>query len=536
MAQESPAVMGRTSVRGRLTYVDLGRTAAFLLPWEQDPWGRLRPPFSQELLRMSMELAASARDLRVGDWMRSGWTDFSFQVDNRLVGGVSPAPLGETKQFLYNKWALYRARSGLRQLNPVGRVLSAMRQRQQSDTGKALVMIHPAPGGRFVVALGFPSTGARFYDWFSNFRFASENGIHQGFLQLSRQFEENAQRIEFPETARELGLEKLTLAQIFSEARNHNSRFRLWLSGHSQGAAVMQVLSHLLIQETGVLPENLVGYGFASPTVMMGAAVGDPAAYPLYHVLNSDDYVPRSGAQLHLGVCLVYPAGEEMRRAAYGWRRTGEAEKARAAVRRLARRMVDMPTIIESGMAYLQVLAGMPMAEALSALNLMSLRIQPIPQVMAAAGANPKNLFNFVRRRVEKAYFSLTGHGLDQTLLDCLQGEIEAAMRELGSEAVSRALWEMMFWPHVLTAGEGMGYSAYQYIALRGVHALQPAIWQGGAIPRRLWLELPKQSYDQETAQPVPLTPLLFNRRRELRPRRPVPRRNAGYSGRRGQV
>jgi hypothetical protein len=536
MAQENPAILGRASVRGRLTYADLGRTAAFLLPWEQDPWGRLRPPFSQEAMRMSVELAASARDLRVGDWMRSGWTDFTFQVDNMLVGGVSPAPIGETRQFLYNKWALYRARAGLRQLNPVGRVLSAMRQRQQSDTCKALVMIHPASNGQFVVALGFPSTGARFYDWFSNFRFASENGIHRGFLQLAKQFEDNTERIEFPETARALGLDKLTLSQIFSEARSHNSRFRLWLSGHSQGAAVMQVLTYLLIQETGVLPENLVGYGFASPTVMMGAAMHDPAAYPLYHVLNSDDYVPRSGAQLHLGVCLTYPAEEEMRRAAYGWRWTEEAERARTAVRRLARRMVDMPTIIESGMAYMQALSDMPMSEALSALNLMSLRIQPIPQVMAIAGANPRNLLNFVRRRVDKAYFSLTGHGLDQKLLDRLQGEIEAAMRELGPQAVSRAIWEMMFWPHVLTAGEGVGYSAYQYIALRGVHALQPAIWQGGAVPRRLWLKMPSQAYDQEAARPAPLFPLVFNRRREFVPRRPVPRRNAGYSGRRGRV
>ncbi len=533
MPQERTILRLNAPVRGRLTYADLSRTAPFFLPWEQDPWGRLRPPFSQELMRLSLELSYTAQDLRIGDWMRAGWTDFNFQVDNKLLCCVSPEPVSEARQFLYNKWAVYRARANLRQLNPVRQVFSAIRQREQSDTGKAVMMIKAAQDGCYVVGIGFRSTGSRFYDWFSNLRFASENGINQGFLQLARQFDGNAERVTFPETARALGLDKLTLSHILQEARQHDSRFKLWLTGHSQGAAVMQVLTHLLIQESGVLPENIIGYGFASPTVMMGTAHQDPAAYPLYHVLNGDDYVPKAGAQMHLGVCLLYPAGEELRRAAYGWRETSQAQNARDEVRRLTRPMVDMPTLIEYGMAYLQTLAGMPMADMLCALNLIRFRILPIKQMMAVAGTSQQGLLRSVRRRVEKAYRTLTGHELDQARLDSLQAEYEAAMQKVGPAEFTRAIGEMLYWPHVLRNNPGKSHSAYQYIALRGVSSLHPAIWLSGSPPKRQWLQLPEElAVSSALKETLPLG-ALYNRRRVPAPRRPMRRRFQGYSGQR---
>ena len=33
-----------------LTGVDLSQTASLLLPWTHDPWGKLRPPLSEEAL------------------------------------------------------------------------------------------------------------------------------------------------------------------------------------------------------------------------------------------------------------------------------------------------------------------------------------------------------------------------------------------------------------------------------------------------------------------------------------------------------
>lgn len=533
MAQMRPDMRTETPVRGRLTYTDLGQTVPFFLPWEPDPWGRLRPPFSLDLLRMSLELSNSAYDLKINDWMQAGWTDFTFQVDNELLSGISNSGVEEPKQFLYNKWAVHKARSQMRQWNPVRQVLGAVRQRQQSDTGKALVMIRPCENGRYVVAIGFRGTGGRIYDWFSNFRFLSENGIHQGFLQLTKQFESNAERITFPETARALGLENLTLSHILEESKSHNSRFVLWLSGHSQGAAVMQVWTHLQIMEGGVLPENIVGYGFASPTVMMGRAVSEPSAYPLYHIINSDDYVSRSGAQIHLGVCLVYPAGEDIRKAAYGWRDTPQAIHERAVVRRLTRRMVDLPSMIESGIAYMQVLESRPLEDVMAALNLLNIRLLPIRQMLSAAGTRTQDVLRFVRRRIIAAYQNLTGRDIDPVLLNSLKAQIESVIDEIGIGPLSKTIGEMMYWPHLLRPGAGKGVSGYQYIVLRGVRDLHPAIWQCGSPPVRLWLEPPMEKASAAPSIADISALVIYNKRLQPAARKTRAQRLKGYSSRR---
>ena len=62
----------------------------------------------------------------------------------------------------------------------------------------------------------------------------------------------------------------------------------------------MQVWAYHKLHEDGVLPHHLLGYGFASPTAFEGRAVPKPSAYPLYHVLNGDDLVPRMGAQIRV--------------------------------------------------------------------------------------------------------------------------------------------------------------------------------------------------------------------------------------------
>lgn len=218
---------------------------------------------------------------------------------------------------LINALKVRRAKAALRERNPVSQVMSALRQRERSDTIKAVCMMHPLPGGQFLLAIGFMGTGKRFYDWISNFRFTTEEGFHKGFYQLCTYFEQGAESIVFPATAKALGLEKLTLGEVLSEMKSLSSRFRLWMAGHSQGAAVMQVFCHRLMTDWGVLAQNMTGYGFALPTVATGRLVQDPAAYPLYHILNSDDMVPRMGALLHLGLCLEYPADDDFRERCY---------------------------------------------------------------------------------------------------------------------------------------------------------------------------------------------------------------------------
>lgn len=126
-------------------------------------------------------------------------------------------------------------------------------------------MMHPLPGGQFLLAIGFMGTGKRFYDWISNFRFTTEEGFHKGFYQLCTYFEQGAESIVFPATAKALGLEKLTLGEVLSEMKSLSSRFRLWMAGHSQGAAVMQVFCHRLMTDWGVLAQNMTAMASLRP-------------------------------------------------------------------------------------------------------------------------------------------------------------------------------------------------------------------------------------------------------------------------------
>ena len=199
-----------------LTGVDLSQTASLLLPWTHDPWGKLRPPLSEEALCMSAELASAAYGMAIEPWVEAGWRDVTIQVDGELTALPPNNPLSA-------EWRKYWVRARLKPVSALGQMLGALRLSSSNNTtGKAVVMLHPALDGRYVVAVGFMGTGSRFYDWFSNFRMTTQDGMHRGFLELARQFEANEEKISFPETAEELGLEKqkFTRVSIFMSVFN----------------------------------------------------------------------------------------------------------------------------------------------------------------------------------------------------------------------------------------------------------------------------------------------------------------------------
>ena len=486
--------------------IDLSNVAPLMAAWTGDPWGKLRPPVSVEAVEMSALLAQATYRMDVDAWVAKGWRDVTLQVDGDLTDGVEP---GEKNgmQRLASAWKMFRVRQKIRGGNPLGEVMGALRQREKSDTGKAVVMIHPAGLGRYVVAISFMGTGERLYDWLSNFRMTAEEGAHKGFLQLTRQFEDNEAEIDFPETARELGLEKLTLRHVLEEMRHPNSRFVLWLSGHSQGAAVMQLYAHHKMVEDGVLPRNLVGYGFASPTVMSGLAVDDPSAYPLYHVQNTEDIVTRVGAQVHLGVCLMYRAGADLRGCCYGWSTDPAACNNRQLVARVFRHMQDTPTCIETTMAYLNVLASFKpedMTEALGALGVYA----PVKKLMNAADQRVDNLLRTAQQHMAATHVSIAGKPVDMQRVAEIQAEITEIVNHIGLKAFTNAQMELMGQPHRLNMQESGRISPYMYIARHGVEQLIPAIWCSGRPPRLVYASRQVGSAADVTPQAE-----LFNRR-----------------------
>lgn len=474
------------TVRGEATQVALDNVTPLLLPWVSDPWGRLRPPVSVEAMRLSAELAGATYGMAVDRWMRAGWQDVTIQVD----GDLTAIPETERRErraigWLTDQWRLHRVRAKIRQRNPVGQVFGALRQIERSDTGKVLVMLHPAPDGRYVVAVSFMGTGGRFYDWFSNFRMVAENGVHKGFLQLTEQFERNETEIDFPETARALGVERLTLRHILEEMKSPNSRFALWLTGHSQGGALMQVYAMRKIHLDGVLMTNMVGYGFASPSVLDGATTLDPAAFPLYHVVNSDDVVPRMGGQMHLGALLVYQTTEALRERCYAWPMDAESVHRRALVSRVVAWMRDTPSSIEAAIAYLNVLREHDPEEIIAGLGLVETKL-PIRRLVAAADTRADALLRYIARHLAAAYLSITGERVDPARVAEIQTLLQALVDEMGIRAFSDALTQLTSRPHSMTAKDGASMAPYVYITLHGVEALVPAIWQASRPPQLL--------------------------------------------------
>ena len=478
-----PAVLPAETSRGVLTGVSLADVRRLCLPPTIGAFGRLRPPLDRTALMLSLELAYMTYTLDVDAWMHAGWTDVSIQVDNRLQSGLT---VGESESVgndrirgLMNAWKVARARMALKEINPVSQIMGALRQREKSDTIKAVTMMHPAGAGKFVVAIGFMGTGSRFYDWFSNFRFATEDGFHKGFYQLTQVFEQSASRILFPDTAAALGLDALSLQDILTEMRTPNSRFTLWMAGHSQGAAVMQVFCHRLLSAWGIPARHMVGYGFASPTTSVGGSLRDTGAYPLYHVINSDDLVPRIGALMHLGLGLRYDADAALRQAAYGWSDEPAEAEMRATAETLMHHIEDTPTMLETLVAMLTIINDEKTEESLNALLEKRWAIAPLDKAFTFAGGKAKDSLNHMVRYSRVAYHAVTGRRMNEETVRALMAEMRPIIAEYPLRKLLAALRDRYYPPHMMCRAHHMT-GAYGYIAQTGFDRLTPFIWQGG--------------------------------------------------------
>lgn len=476
-AQDAPEAPRHPVGQGPITGCDLSELTSLSGPFVRDPFDRLRPPFSREAAELSLELASMAYTLDLDPWAEAGWNDFSIQIDDTLQSGLTHGTSadGERMRALINALKVRRAKAALRERNPVSQVMSALRQRERSDTIKAVCMMHPLPEGRFLLAIGFMGTGKRFYDWISNFRFTTEEGFHKGFYQLCTYFEQGAESIVFPATAQALGLEKLTLGEVLSEMKSLSSRFRLWMAGHSQGGAVMQVFCHRLMTDWGVLAQNMTGYGFASPTVATGRLVHDPAAYPLYHILNSDDMVPRMGALLHLGLCLEYPADDDFRERCYDLSPLPADVAARLALAPYQRAMVDTPTILMYGTAFFQCLAEEKGEEGLGSLLDRKWAIPAVDRMLQAAGGKAMDLLDRLIENAQNGHAALTGRPMDEQALAALRDRMRPVVHAFPFRRLMGAVLAYCMPPHHLVHRQQDG--AYAVIVKDGLKRLRPFVW-----------------------------------------------------------
>ncbi|HPJ03089.1 MAG TPA: hypothetical protein PKU80_09645 [Candidatus Limiplasma sp.] len=466
---------------GELTGVPLGATDALFAPFAPDSFGMRRRALTEDGLRLSLELARMAYTLDVEPWMRAGWTDFSVQVDNQLTTGVKAREddsFSDRISAMVGSLRLALARRAMKEHNPLAQVTGALRQREESDTLKAIVMVKPAPDGRFVLAIGFMGTGRRFYDWFSNLRVGMKGGFHKGFHQLTQGFIKNEEHIVFPDTAAALGLKRLTLSDIFAEMRGENSRFSLWMAGHSQGAAVMQVYSDHLLEALGLPSEAIFGCGFASPTVAADSAGRQSAAYPLYHVLNTEDVIPRMGSLRHFGLCLQYTPDAAFRAAAYDWSMTPAAVEARRQAQVLTLHITDTLAFLQASTALLTVICEEKTDEAIFGATEGIFAVAPVGKMVSFAGRKAKDtLYNLITH-MRKAYQEIHGQVMDEAVVGYLMKGFRPIVRQMPVKKLLGALYDQLYPPHSLCRGKTMN-GAYIHIVNEQRQRLKPFVWEG---------------------------------------------------------
>lgn len=215
-----------------------------------------------------------------------------------------------------------------------------------------------------------------------------------------------------------------------------------------------------------------------------------PEAYPLYHVLNGDDLVPRMGAQVHLGVCLLYSTDAALRSACYAWPRDTESVRRRKALYPLLVSMVDTPACMAMVLAYLDALATHTPEEMFIGLDMLGMgKRLPLGRLLAAAESRMEQLIGFLRRHIVAAYASITGSPMDGERVAQNKARILQLMDEMGVRGFASALSEWMSWPHSMQVEKNGMQGAYVYIARLCAERMRPFIWEGGARPRRRYAD-----------------------------------------------
>ncbi len=459
--------------KGEWTGADIGDLTPLLLPYENKNGIRI-PRLNKAAAAFSLELAATAYEFKMDRWREAGWQDVSLLADNMLFTGklanVTGGRVMDQVSGLVESFARHRVHdTGV--INQALGTYGTFRQKEDCDTCKAVIMIKKHPfRSLYVVTIGFMGTGKRLFDWISNLRIETDEEIHKGFLQLTEGFEEQIPKMEFESTAEELGIKKLTLADILQECRREDSRFRIWMSGHSQGAAAMQVFQHRLVQQ-GVLRENIMGYGFASPKVARRILTRNTRDLPMYHILNQDDIIPRVGGECHLGTCLMFPSDEIMRMRCFG---DAYSTRIMNDARAIAEKVHDTGDATMMLLGLIRALIMIPDDETKDLLENNKLgRILPDAALEKVTGrvdgmlglAEGKVTGEYVKAGVSKA--------LREETIDHIRDSIYSMFEKYGVKETLGAITDAVLFCHKL-AGENAskGAAAYMYIVNERFYAL----------------------------------------------------------------
>lgn len=422
----------------------------------------LQPAF----LHLALDLSQAAYSLQLEPWLDHGWADIAIQVDEALVSGLNAQDAAARRNALQSASHI---RARLERLDPISQYFGMRRQREALDTCKALVMTHPLRNGRTALVIAFAGTSKRLFDWVSNLRVEEEEGFHAGFLALTRQFEESCAHIQLPQTAKALGLAQLTLEDALCDLKRPDSHFTLMVTGHSQGAALMQIFLHRLLNK-GVPSHNVIGCGFASPRVIFSRDLQNAVRYPIYHIINADDLVARVGGAMHLGCCRVLPSDRAFRALCYG---KYADERAMRDMLLLQHTVRSTQSALLLGIAALQSLHELPDSEAEAVLDTFAPDFIPGLLTQRLTGY-AKKLLRAAIRRLQAKHESTFGP-MDEQKLAQYTAYLRMFFLRYGTQKTIQLLRDALLLPHSLHGGQGV--RAYEALVTRYAHLLLPALW-----------------------------------------------------------
>lgn len=454
---------------------------------EKNGRGNYLRPLQKENVLASAKLAADVYSLSLDEWMAAGWRDFSIFSDGDIV---PIRPESGTLRRLWDQLKLHSLKSKAIQHNPISQVRGLMGKHDLPS--RAMVMIHPMTDGRHMVAVSFMGTGKRLQDWKPNFLMSRTDHAHQGFLLLAKRFEQECEKIFFPQTAKLLGMERLSLADILQEMKQPQSRFCLWMAGHSQGGAVMQLFTKSQMEQ-GVLPSHMLGIGFASPRVVDGLAIPPHATYPLQHIINREDLIPRIGSMAHLGTVYTYCGGAgDIRTACYHW-----STEYTVLLRHLTP-LVSSLKDSNDGMSYIagicQFLSDYTDTDLREILGLMGIDKLPVQHLASAADERLDRLLTNFLWRIDTQCRNATGTGVNRRIRRRTAKVLRRCAEAYGFKQTMGTLLKIGFGPHHLT--DGSDKYSYGWIAAHGLEWLFATRWQYGRNPRMI----PVSTYQEANA------------------------------------
>ena len=447
---------------GRYTGCDLSDLTALTLPWQMEN-GQPRPYFSRAAALLSLELSEAAYHLEEERWAQAGWQDILYRGEDVETNEEQPAGFGERVQGLLHR--LKQNVTGIRH------------NKEEKKLDKTLLMAHPLPDGRVVIAVGLMGTEKRLSDWAVNMNVANEAGLHRGFASVARGLEETLGSISFRDTARQLGRPSLTLADVIGECSRPGSRFLLWLSGHSLGAAVMQIFA-LQLARRGVLPRYILGYGFASPRVLYEGFPGDISNFPVFNILSRDDLVPKVGALLHIGRCQLYTPDEAARQACFAgdW----ESEDFRRLFS-LTARVHGTREFMVFLTALLRVVRQIPEEDILYAVSKAVGHRLP-DMLSGVVSSRIDRYLDNARNKVEQVYLSVSGgEPLPKNQADLFYRLLCREIGAMGPRLFMQRILRIFTAPHHLVP-KAAGMPAYATIVSRCFYSLRPCL-SGDDVP-----------------------------------------------------